>query len=258
MRSASARAASRHDDVAGLRPHPLLGTLDPSRAPPGSPTACCESGLCHAIPSGLARILQNMIAMIDRQAPCTCGHSDRVARLAVELAGELGWRQDQLVVVHLAGLLHDIGKFGVDAGILRKPGALTSEEYEQVKLHPQLGHELLLGVESLAQVLPAVLHHHERWDGNGYPGGLSGDDIPEIARVVAVADAYDAMTSQRPYRSGLPRNEVQRIFQEGLGRHWDPLLVDAFLQAEPCFRCASRSVCSVPLVALATGVDTIR
>jgi putative nucleotidyltransferase with HDIG domain len=216
------------------------------------PAACCGNNLRHAIPSGLARVLHNMTAMIDRKDPYTCGHSDRVARLAVELARELGWRPDQLIVVHLAGLLHDIGKIGVEAEILRKPGGLTAEEYEQVKSHPRLGHELLLDVEPLAQVLPAVLYHHERWDGGGYPSGLSGDDIPEIARVVAVADAYDAMTSERPYRSGLPRNEVQRIFQEGLGRHWDPLLVDAFLQAEPCFRCTTRPVGSIPLVALAT------
>ncbi|GEM_PF-1646300 len=216
-----------------------------------TPTACCDFGLRYANPIRLAGVLHDMTSAIDRKDPYTCGHSDRVARLAVQLAKELGWRLDQLVVVHLAGLLHDIGKIGVQAEILRKPASLTPEEYEQVKSHPRLGHEILLDVDPLRQVLPAVLHHHEHWDGSGYPSGLAGDEIPDIARIVAVADAYDAMTSERPYRGSLPRSEVRRIFLEGLGRHWDPQVLNAFLKAEPCFHCS-------PLMALPASADTIR
>ena len=240
MLSASASAASCDGDIAALRSPPLLGAFDLSRAQH------------HALPLRLARVLHEMTAMIDRKDPCTCGHSDRVARIAVALARELGWPQDRLIVVHLTGLLHDIGKISIAAEILRKPAGLTAEEYEQVKLHPRVGHQILLDFEPLSQVLPAILYHHERWDGSGYPSGVAGGRISEIARVVAVADAYDAMTSQRPYRTGLPYHEVRRIFREGVGRHWDPLVLEAFLRAEPCFRCDHRLLCAAPLVALAT------
>jgi HD-GYP domain-containing protein (c-di-GMP phosphodiesterase class II) len=163
----------------------------------------------------------------------SCAHSDRVAKLSVRLARELGWSRAMLTNIYLAGLLHDVGKLEIDERLLRKPGQLTDKEYERIKLHPELGHEILSGIEPLSAVLPAVLHHHERWDGHGYPEGLSGVKIPEIARIIAVADAHDAMTNNRPYREGLPAETVHRIFLEGAGVFWDPNVVRAYFRVRP-------------------------
>lgn len=104
----------------------------------------------------------------------------------------------------MSGLLHDVGKIGIDDNVLRKAGRLTDAEFEHIKKHPELGYKILADIKQLSDVLPAVLHHHEQWDGKGYPMGLSGEDIPQLARIMSVADAYDAMTSDRPYRAGMP------------------------------------------------------
>ncbi len=157
-----------------------------------------------------------------------CGHSERVARFSTRLAKEMGWTPARLATIHMAGLLHDIGKVGVDAQILHKPEDLTEHEYGLIKTHPEFGHAMLAGIESLADVLPAVLHHHEHWDGRGYPHGLAGQRIPEIARIVAVADAYDAMTSDRPYRNGMSFSRVHRVLEKGAGIHWDPVVIEAY------------------------------
>jgi HD-GYP domain-containing protein (c-di-GMP phosphodiesterase class II) len=160
-----------------------------------------------------------------------CGHSERVARFATRLAEEFHWNPLRLTNIYVAGLLHDVGKVGVDAEILHKPGGLTEREYGLIKLHPELGAALLAGIEPLADALPAVLHHHERWDGRGYPSGLVGDQIPRIARIVAVADAFDAMTSDRPYRHGMSLDDVQRVFDAGADVYWDPQVIDAYDRA---------------------------
>jgi HD-GYP domain-containing protein (c-di-GMP phosphodiesterase class II) len=127
--------------------------------------------------------------------------------------------------------LHDIGKIGIDDAVLRKPGKLTNEEFEHIKEHPELGYRILADIKQLADVLPAVLHHHEQWDGRGYPFKLSGELIPMIARIVAVADAFDAMTSDRPYRPGMAIEKVDEIFTSGRGRQWDPEVVAAYFSA---------------------------
>ncbi|MCL4205155.1 MAG: HD-GYP domain-containing protein [Pirellulaceae bacterium] len=163
----------------------------------------------------------------------SCAHSDRVAKLAVRLARELGWSRETLSEIYWAGLLHDVGKLEIDERLLCKPDQLTDKEYDRIKLHPVLGFEMLTGIEPLSAVLPAVLHHHERWDGRGYPEGLAGKDIPELARVIAVADAHDAMTNNRPYRAGLPPETVDRIFLEGEGIFWDPDVVRAYFRVRP-------------------------
>jgi HD-GYP domain-containing protein (c-di-GMP phosphodiesterase class II) len=162
-----------------------------------------------------------------------CAHSDRVAKLSVRLARELGWSQAMLTNIYLAGLLHDVGKLEIDERLLRKPGQLTDKEYERIKLHPEFGHQILSDIEPLSPILPAVLHHHERWDGHGYPEGLLGVKIPEIARIIAVADAHDAMTNNRPYREGLPSETVNRIFLDGAGVFWDPNVVSAYFRVRP-------------------------
>jgi putative nucleotidyltransferase with HDIG domain len=180
----------------------------------------------------LASVVRAMTSAIDAKDPYTCGHSDRVARISVRLAKELGCDAEMLHTLYMAGLLHDIGKIGIDDAVLRKPGKLTSEEFDHIKEHPALGYRILADIQQLANVLPAVLHHHEQWDGKGYPHRLTSENIPRIARIVAVADAYDAMTSDRPYRKGLEPQTVDQIFREGAGKQWDPEVIAAFFASQ--------------------------
>jgi HD-GYP domain-containing protein (c-di-GMP phosphodiesterase class II) len=177
-----------------------------------------------------ASVVRALTSAIDAKDPYTCGHSDRVARLSVCLARRIGCTDDELDTIYLSGLLHDIGKIGIDDNVLRKPGALTEAELEHIKTHPQLGCKILDGVKQLDKVLPVVLHHHEAWDGGGYPDGLKAEECPKLARIVAVADSIDAMSSDRPYRKGIPDEKLDRILREGAGRQWDAKVVDAVFQ----------------------------
>ena len=179
----------------------------------------------------LASVVRALTSAIDAKDPYTCGHSDRVARISVRLAKELGCDSEVLHTLYMAGLLHDIGKIGINDAVLCKPGKLTDEEFEHIKQHPELGYRILADIQQLASVLPAVLHHHEQWDGGGYPFRLAGEQIPLIARIVAVADAYDAMTSDRPYRKGMPVEKVDGIFRSGAGRQWDGRVIEAYFTA---------------------------
>jgi putative nucleotidyltransferase with HDIG domain len=178
----------------------------------------------------LASVVRALTSAIDAKDPYTCGHSDRVARIAVALARELDCDSAALNTLYMAGLLHDIGKIGIDDNVLRKPGKLTDAEYEHIKLHPELGYKILADIKQLQDVLPVVLHHHEQWDGRGYPHGLKGEASPILARITAVADAYDAMTSDRPYRKGMPVERVEEIFRDGAGKQWDKGVIDAFFR----------------------------
>ncbi len=179
----------------------------------------------------LASVVRALTSAIDAKDPYTCGHSDRVARVSVRLAKQLGCDPAMLHTLYMAGLLHDIGKIGIDDAVLRKPGKLTDEEFNQIKQHPELGYRILADIRQFASVLPAVLHHHEQWDGRGYPFMLTGDQTPKIARIVAVADAYDAMSSDRPYRKGMDSEKVDEILKSGAGKQWDPEVVAAFFAA---------------------------
>ncbi|QDU94619.1 HD-GYP domain-containing protein [Lignipirellula cremea] len=176
----------------------------------------------------LASVVRALTSAIDAKDPYTCGHSDRVARVAVRLAQELQCDPEKLSTIYMAGLLHDIGKIGIDDSVLCKPGRLTDAEYEHIKLHPELGHRILADIRQLGECLPVVLHHHEQWNGKGYPQQLAGEEIPFLARIAAVADAFDAMTSDRPYRKGMPIEKVAEILQRGAGEQWDVQVVDAF------------------------------
>ncbi len=179
----------------------------------------------------LATVVRALSSAIDAKDPYTCGHSDRVARIAVRLAQELQCDDEMLQTIYMAGLLHDIGKIGIQEAVLRKPDRLTPEEYEHIKQHPEFGFKILVDIRQLRDVLPAVLHHHEQWDGKGYPHGLAGERIPRIARIMAVADAYDAMFSSRPYRPGMPEAKVESILRDGAGQQWDAVVVDAYFRA---------------------------
>jgi HD-GYP domain-containing protein (c-di-GMP phosphodiesterase class II) len=179
----------------------------------------------------LTGIVRALTSAIDAKDPYTCGHSDRVARVSLRLAEELGCDAETLNTIYLSGLLHDVGKIGIDDNVLRKPGKLTDAEFEHIKLHPELGYKILVGLKELDQVLPVVLHHHESWDGSGYPHRLAGEDIPWLARIVAVADAFDAMGSDRPYRKGMPDEQLDRILRNGAGQQWDARVIEAFFSA---------------------------
>lgn len=176
-----------------------------------------------------------LTSAIDAKDRYTSGHSDRVARLSVRLAEHMGMSQREINTLYVGGLLHDIGKIGIDDQVLNKPGRLTSDEFEHIKLHPQFGCQILKGISQLEKVLPIVMHHHEAWNGGGYPHNLKGSDTPLAARIVAVADAFDAMTSDRPYRPGMPLHKVDEIFLDGAGSQWDPDIIDAFFAVRDDF-----------------------
>lgn len=183
----------------------------------------------HEMQQMFEGMIQSLVSALDAKDTYTCGHSSRVADLAVELAQRLEFDEDGVNRIRMAGILHDIGKIGVDDSVLRKPGRLTVEEFEQIKQHPVLGYEILRGIRPFRKILPAVRHHHESWDGTGYPDGLCGESIPRDAQVLAVADAFDAMTSDRPYREGMPLEKVCKIFQHGRGSQWAADVVDILL-----------------------------
>jgi HD-GYP domain-containing protein (c-di-GMP phosphodiesterase class II) len=191
---------------------------------------CGNITLFHEQSEFFASVVRALTSAIDAKDPYTCGHSDRVARLSVCLARHLHCSPEELNTIYLSGLLHDIGKIGIDDNVLRKPGPLTPEELEHIKTHPELGCRILDGVKQLDKVLPIVRHHHEAWNGHGYPDGLVGEECPFLARVVAVADSIDAMSSDRPYRKGMSDEKLDSILRDGAGKQWDAGVVEAAFQ----------------------------
>lgn len=177
-----------------------------------------------------------LVSSLDAKDPYTRGHSERVALIARRIGSELKLPEEDLRDIYLSGLLHDIGKIGVDDSILRKPGQLTRDEFEQVKRHPIIGYNILSGLRNLRHVIPGVRHHHEAWNGKGYPDGLAGESIPLMARIMAVADSFDAMGSDRPYRKGMPLDQLDEILRKGAGEQWDPAVVRAYFAAKDSIR----------------------
>jgi putative nucleotidyltransferase with HDIG domain len=195
-----------------------------------------------------AGVVRALTSAIDAKDPYTCGHSDRVARVSVRLAEELGCNRKQVDTIYLSGLLHDVGKIGIDDNVLRKPGKLTEAEYEHIKTHAEIGFKILKDIQQLDDVLPVVLHHHEQWDGKGYPHGLAGESIPQLARIVAVADSFDAMGSDRPYRKGMCEEKLDCILRDGAGKQWDAAVIEAYFRARDAIReIANQKVNSVTL-----------
>jgi HD-GYP domain-containing protein (c-di-GMP phosphodiesterase class II) len=176
----------------------------------------------------LLGFVRSLVSTIDAKDPYTRGHSERVALIARRLGEYLELPKDDLQDLYLAGLLHDVGKIGVDDRILRKPGSLTPEEFAEIQKHPMIGFNILHELKNLQQVLPGVRNHHECINGRGYPDGLAGDDIPLMARILAVADSFDAMSSDRPYRNGMPIQKIEDIFRGGSGVQWDSAVIDAY------------------------------
>ena len=176
--------------------------------------------------------VQGMVSAIDAKDQYTRGHSQRVAWLARALARKCDLPESMIRRVYLAGLVHDVGKIGVPEQVLQKTGKLDEEEFSWIRKHPEMGSRILKDIPQMDDILPAVLHHHERWDGGGYPCRLVGEDIPTIARLVALADAFDAMSSTRTYRAARPRELVLAEIRRCSGTQFDPSLIEPFLSID--------------------------
>jgi putative nucleotidyltransferase with HDIG domain len=175
--------------------------------------------------------LRALLATIRAYDAYTGGHSERVAHYAGAIAAEMGLEEELADTVRKAGYVHDIGKICLPEWILNKPGPLSNDERKLVMKHPEMGAKILTGRRGMDSVVPAVLHHHERWDGDGYPSGLAAEDIPLEARIVFVSDAFDAMTSNRPYGRVLSIEEAVVELRRCAGSDFDPNVVDALMRA---------------------------
>ena len=175
------------------------------------------------------RIVQTLAEAIDAKDNYTNGHSGRVAKYTREIARRFGYSQKRQDEIYMMGLLHDVGKIGVPDAVINKPAKLTEEEYAQIKTHPVMGDRILKNIRERPKLAVGARWHHERYDGTGYPDGLSGDNIPEEARIIAVADAYDAMTSRRSYRGILAQDIVRNEIKNGKGKQFDPAFADIML-----------------------------
>ena len=175
-------------------------------------------------------IIRALASTIDAKDRYTSGHSQRVADYAVRLAKKLGKSEEEQQVIFYAGLLHDVGKIRVPVEVINKPGKLTDEEFDQIRIHPVSGYHILRDINDDERVGYGAKYHHERYDGKGYPNGLEAENIPEVARIIAVADAYDAMASNRSYRNILPQEVVREEIVKGKGTQFDPEVADAMLE----------------------------
>lgn len=173
--------------------------------------------------------ITTLVFILEGKDPYARGHSERVTKYSVAIAKELGLSQEETAQIERAGKLHDIGKLGVDETILCKPTTLTEKEYAIIKTHPQMGTAILETLDFLSKERIIIRHHHERYDGNGYPDRLKGEEIPIGARIMALVDAFDAMKSERPYRRPLPDEEILSEIKKNAGAQFDPKVVEAFL-----------------------------
>lgn len=173
--------------------------------------------------------IQTVRYTVEAKDTYTRGHSDRVSDYSVLIGEKLGLGEEDIRRLRIGGLFHDIGKIGVPDSILQKNGKLSDDEYSEIKNHPTIGVHILSNATMFEDILPIVKHHHERYDGRGYPGQLKGEEIPYLARIAAVADSFDAMTSKRVYRDSLPMDVVISEFEKNKGTQFDPQITDAFL-----------------------------
>jgi HD domain-containing protein len=174
--------------------------------------------------------LASLVEVVELRDPYTAGHSRRVAELARAIAIELGLTAEEADAIEDAGKVHDLGKVAIDPAILLKPGKLTEDEWAEMKLHPVYGADVLARFASYRSGIPLVRNHHESWDGSGYPDGLRGTEIPLGARILAAADTFDALTSDRPYRSGMEVSKARAILEDGAGSQWDASIIEALFR----------------------------
>ncbi|MET9961278.1 HD-GYP domain-containing protein [Streptomyces sp. NPDC006326] len=241
-----ARTAWRAPVARSLAPHCVHGLAGLMmalmwRSPYGIPAAllvllpmyisCWVFAQYHREHAAHRATIRALVQAVDLKDRYTRGHSERVGQASAMIARELGMGEDRLEVVRIAGILHDVGKLGVPTRLLRKDGPLTPEERRIIELHPEYGHEMVRGIGFLGEARAAILHHHERVDGSGYPYGLTGEQIPELARVVAVADAFDAMTSTRSYSRARPVPTALAELERCAGAQFDPAMVHALVDA---------------------------
>jgi len=200
--------------------------------------------LFHEQDELLVDFVRTLVSTLDAKDPYTRGHSERVALIARRLSQHLGLSEDEQNDIYLSSLLHDIGKVGIDDRILSKPDQLTAEEFAHIQRHPDIGYQILKPLRHMQAILPGVRSHHEAYNGRGYPQGLAGDEIPLMARIIAVADSYDAMSSDRPYRRGISVERVEDIFRRGSGEQWDRRVIEAYfaLRDEIRVMCAHYSL----------------
>tara|TARA_Y100000589_G_scaffold330644_2_gene380920 strand:+ start:813 stop:2456 length:1644 start_codon:yes stop_codon:yes gene_type:complete len=191
-----------------------------------------NAGLYDDLNAMFLGTLEALTASIDAKDRYTCGHSRRVALLTRQLAHAAGLDEATVARMHIAGLVHDVGKIGISEQLLCKPGDLTAAEYAAIREHPRIGYRILRDIPRFEDILEGVLHHHERWDGSGYPEGLAGDEIPLVARLIALADAFDAMCSNRTYRSAMDCKDVLEELAKSSGEQFDPELVPLFLELD--------------------------
>jgi len=177
--------------------------------------------------------VQSLAATIDAKDPYTKGHSSRVTLISTTIGSDLNLNKQQMEELEIAALMHDIGKIGIDDAVLKKPGLVTDEERTILQEHPSLGASIMEPIPLLKNMIPGMLHHHERWDGTGYPMGLKKDNISLYGRIIAVADTFDAMTSDRPYQKALPYEVARDMIVSWKGTRYDPLIVDSFLKTFP-------------------------
>lgn len=175
-------------------------------------------------------IVKSLAAAIDAKDTYTNGHSVRVAEYSAEIARRAGYDVSALQRIYITGLLHDVGKIGIPDAIINKNGKLDDEEYAIIKTHPEKGAAILSNIQDMPELSIGARWHHERFDGRGYPEGLMGEDIPEMARIIAIADAYDAMTSNRSYRRSLPQQVVRAEIEKGKGTQFDPIFAEIMLR----------------------------
>jgi HD-GYP domain-containing protein (c-di-GMP phosphodiesterase class II) len=227
----------------------VLGILYGGDKVDGGGITSVASKLCNSIANTLAIFVENrmlyedmhtmflgtlhaLTSAIDAKDSYTHGHTERVAKLSRMLAEACGLDRETVERVYISGLVHDVGKIGVPESVLCKPGKLTDDEFALIKMHPEIGARILQDIRQMQDLLPGVLYHHERWDGNGYPEGLAGRDIPLFGRLIGLPDAFDAMISTRTYRSAMDRTAVLEEIKRCAGTQFDPELAEVFVQLD--------------------------
>lgn len=175
-------------------------------------------------------VILTLAKTIDAKDKYTNGHSERVAAYSKEIARRMGMSEQEQEKIYVMGLLHDIGKIGVPDLIINKPGKLTDEEFQMIKKHPPIGKDILENISEFPDISVGAKCHHEKYDGTGYPDGIGGENIPLLARIIGIADVYDAMSSKRSYRDVLPRDVIRNEIVKGRGMQFDPKCADIMLQ----------------------------
>jgi HD-GYP domain-containing protein (c-di-GMP phosphodiesterase class II) len=241
---------ARHLLIVSLqRENTSMGILFGGDKLDGTHIGSVDSKLCNSLANSISIFLQNTMLYEDMQAmffgtlhaltssidakdSYTHGHSERVALMSRMLATAAGFDEQAVERVYIAGLVHDVGKIGVPESVLCKPGRLSDEEFELIKMHPRIGARILEDIKQMQDLIPGVLHHHERWDGRGYPDGLAGESIPMLGRLICLADSYDAMCSDRTYRRAMDHERVLAEIQRCAGSQFDPKLTDVFTRLD--------------------------